>query len=191
MLWKPAEVLDWLKEGCQTVLADKGFDGASAADWAQVTAESFPPTSRNQLRQLRLQDFSDNIVSIPREEVEAGMRAQAMDAEAQQTQAALAAVAAQMMGERNPQGQADGRMPIEGSDLSTIELMLRSLMPNFDPDDVGTPLGPQEHQELQMAGQQVMEPMGQRFQQADDERRQAAEDEQAAHELREGDRENQ
>lgn len=32
-----------------------------------MTAESFPPTDRNQLRQLRLQDFSDNIATIPRE----------------------------------------------------------------------------------------------------------------------------
>lgn len=35
-----AEVLDWLKEACQTVVADEGFEGASTADWAQV----LPPT---------------------------------------------------------------------------------------------------------------------------------------------------
>lgn len=35
-----AEVLEWLKEACQTVIADDGFEGASAADWAQV----LPPT---------------------------------------------------------------------------------------------------------------------------------------------------
>lgn len=72
-------------------------------------------------------------------------------------------------------------MPIEATNMSTIELMLRSLMPNFDPDDVDSPVGPEERQQLQLAGQQVMEQIGRNFQRVDDERRQAAEDERAAH----------
>lgn len=173
MLWKSAEVLEWLKQACQTVIAEKGFEGAAAADWAKVTAEVFPPNSSNQLRQLRLQDFSDNIATIPREEVEAGMRAQAMDAEAQQTQAALAAVAAQMERGHESGRRADGGVPIETSGLSTIELMMRSIMNDQDPEDEDTPVAPQERQELQMAGGQVMEQIGRRFRQAGDERRRA------------------
>lgn len=132
LLWKSPEILDWLKEACQRVIADKGFDGSSAEDWAQVTSGSFPATSHNNLRQLRLQDFSDNIATIPREEVEAGIRAQAEDAEAQEIQAALAAVAAQV--DLEP-GRPERGVLLDGN-MPTLEMMLRSLLPSFNADDV-------------------------------------------------------
>ncbi len=41
-------------------------NGIGAADWAALARESFPPSTANDYRHLRLADFSDAVNALPR-----------------------------------------------------------------------------------------------------------------------------
>mmetsp|Transcript_7991 Transcript_7991/g.23577 ORF Transcript_7991/g.23577 Transcript_7991/m.23577 type:complete len:721 (-) Transcript_7991:247-2409(-) len=138
-LWKPAPMLAWLRSACKDVLKDAGCSGTPQQDWTQTTASAFPSMEANQYRRLRVQDFSDTIATIPREEVEAAMRAQAANAEDQEVQAALDAVQALQARHEQGHGQPAPGQVAEGGGgvVAALEALIRSLNPNFDPATVG------------------------------------------------------
>eukprot|EP00210_Caulerpa_lentillifera_P006380 g6094.t1 len=76
MLYKPPEVLEWLKEGCKKALAAKEggtlIQGAAAEDWECVRVNFFPPDDRNEYKNLHLYDFSDEVNQLPEDVMQMG-----------------------------------------------------------------------------------------------------------------------
>lgn len=54
MLYKPPEMLEWIKEGCQKALEAKEqgslIQGAAAEDWECVRVNFYPPDERNEFK---------------------------------------------------------------------------------------------------------------------------------------------
>lgn len=77
LMWKSGPVQDWLLEAVQRVVAaTKSGDasmlpnGVSAAGWAAVRDQAFPPTDpTNPYQHLRLHEFSESTMHLPAEEV--------------------------------------------------------------------------------------------------------------------------
>jgi hypothetical protein len=78
--WRPdparavqgADALAWLRGACDAATA--GPPAAEAATFAAARAEAFPPAAANAYRHLRPHDFSDAVLALPQEEVQARAR---------------------------------------------------------------------------------------------------------------------
>jgi len=67
-----ADALAWLRGACEAATA--GPPAAEAATFAAARAEAFPPGAANAYRHLRPHDFSDAVLALPQEEVQARAR---------------------------------------------------------------------------------------------------------------------
>ncbi|KXZ51917.1 hypothetical protein GPECTOR_11g44 [Gonium pectorale] len=141
-LWKPPELLALLRAAAEEA-ADVAegkrppAGGATAADWAAVARESFPPSASNEYRHLRLADFSDVVNALPREEVEAAVAGGGAMGDVED---ALADLQEQMIlaaQERGPAGAGGGgggggAAPVPEEQLrgaNPLLMLLRSLLP--------------------------------------------------------------
>lgn len=71
-LWQAGPLQEWLiggiRRACGCNAADLP-DGLSAADWAAVREQAFPPAESNAYSHLRIHDYSDSVPRLPPEEI--------------------------------------------------------------------------------------------------------------------------
>lgn len=73
-LWKAGPVQTWFLAGvqtaCEAAIDGRSLpDGSTAADWAQVRAQAFPPSDTNGYAHLRVHEFSETVARLPPEEI--------------------------------------------------------------------------------------------------------------------------
>ncbi|GIL60027.1 hypothetical protein Vafri_14657 [Volvox africanus] len=138
-LWKPPDLLALLRRAAAEA-ADVAegkvapSNGIGAADWKAVAKESFPVSTANEYRHLRLADFSDAVNALPREEVEAAVQG---GGAMQDVEEALAELQEQMIlaAQDRQQEQANaGRAAAPMTDeqlrgANPLVMLLRSLLP--------------------------------------------------------------
>ncbi|GAB4815863.1 hypothetical protein N2152v2_002909 [Parachlorella kessleri] len=152
LLWKAQPVQEWLKAACRRAVEGRDLpDGITAADWACVREQAFPPSDDNQYRHLRLYEFSDTVQRIPAEHLHgmhpgggAGAAAAGIRPED------LAALEAEFR-DLQARAQAEGRAPEELlQDGNPLLMLLRTLLPWVNPGQ--QPDYEQEDQEGQQPG---------------------------------------
>eukprot|EP01025_Chloroclados_australasicus_P051961 TRINITY_DN6050_c0_g3_i1.p1 TRINITY_DN6050_c0_g3~~TRINITY_DN6050_c0_g3_i1.p1 ORF type:complete len:692 (-),score=119.28 TRINITY_DN6050_c0_g3_i1:343-2292(-) len=133
LLWKVPQVLLWLKKCC--IDACNRYDAGGSVlmacsfdDWAVVREANYPPSQENEYRHLRLEEFGDDLSTIPREELNAAMAGQGADEAALQQEI-----------ERLQQLARQGRVQISEEELqgsNPLMVLVRSILPWVD---VGEP----------------------------------------------------
>ncbi|GLI70702.1 hypothetical protein VaNZ11_015646 [Volvox africanus] len=138
-LWKSPDLLALLRRAAAEAadVADGKVapsNGIGAADWKAIAKESFPASTANEYRHLRLADFSDAVNALPREEVEAAVQG---GGAMQDVEEALAELQEQMIlaAQDRQQEQANaGRAAAPMTDeqlrgANPLVMLLRSLLP--------------------------------------------------------------
>ncbi|MEW5297992.1 MAG: hypothetical protein WDW36_001159 [Sanguina aurantia] len=144
LLWKAPDALEALREAA-TAAADLAEGNRKAGlltanDWACLRRESFPESEVNEYRHMRLNDYSDAVNALPREEVQeaiqAGGREQVEDvmADAQEEEMLRQQIAAMQHYHQAAAQRAGGAVPPAMSEeelrrANPVVMMLRTLLP--------------------------------------------------------------